>query len=489
MTARSDLVGRLGALRGARVLCIGDVMLDRFVYGEVERISPEAPVPVLRVERESAMLGGAGNVARNLAALGAAARFVSVVGRDEAGREVAVLCNALVDCAHELVAEGQRRTTIKTRFFAGAQQIVRADHETALPIAARTETALIRHAMDHLAGVSVVVLSDYGKGVLTERVASEVIAAAVAAGKTVIVDPKAPDYRRYRGATLITPNRKELAEAAHMPVAGDDEIARAAAQLIATHDFGAVLATRGADGMTLITRERPEAPLHLPTEAREVFDVSGAGDTVVATIAAALAGGFALAEAAALANAAAGIVVGKSGTAVAHPDELAAALHRQDLLTGEGKVVTPERLRERVADWRRRGLKVGFTNGCFDLLHPGHVSLLSQARAAADRLVVGLNSDASVRRLKGEGRPVQSEAARAMVLGSLASVDLVVIFGEDTPMALIEAIEPDVLVKGADYTKDKVVGGAFVEAHGGRVLLADLVPGQSTSATIARMAR
>ncbi|HVO13940.1 MAG TPA: D-glycero-beta-D-manno-heptose-7-phosphate kinase [Alphaproteobacteria bacterium] len=489
MTARSDLVGRLGALHGARVLCIGDVMLDRFVYGEVERISPEAPVPVLRVERESAMLGGAGNVARNLAALGAGARFVSVVGRDEAGHEIAVLCNALSDCKHELVAEGQRRTTIKTRFFAGAQQIVRADHETALPIAARAETAVIRHAMDFLSDVSVVVLSDYGKGVLTERVVSEVIAAAAAAGKTVIVDPKGPDYHRYRGATLVTPNRKELAEAAHLPVGSDAEIARAAAHLIATYDFGAVLATRGADGMSLITREKPDTPLHLPTEAREVFDVTGAGDTVVATIAAALAGGFSLPEAAQLANAAAGIVVGKSGTAVAHPDELAAALHRQDLLTGEGKLVTVEQLGERVADWRRRGLKIGFTNGCFDLLHPGHVSLLRQARAAADRLVVGLNSDASVRRLKGEGRPVQSEAARAMVLGSLASVDLVVIFGEDTPMALIEAIKPDVLVKGADYTKDKVVGADFVEAHGGRVLLADLVPGQSTSATIARMAK
>jgi D-beta-D-heptose 7-phosphate kinase/D-beta-D-heptose 1-phosphate adenosyltransferase len=489
MTARSDLVGRLGALHGARVLCIGDVMLDRFVYGEVERISPEAPVPILRVERESAMLGGAGNVARNLAALGAGARFVSVVGRDEAGREIALLCNTLADSKAELVVDGQRRTTIKTRFFAGGQQMLRADHETALPIAARTETGVIRHAVDYLGDAAVVVLSDYRKGVLTERVVSEVIAAAVAAGKTVVVDPKGPDYRRYRGAHVVTPNRKELAEASHMPVASDDEIARAAAHLISTHDFGAVLATRGADGMTLITRERPDAPLHLPTDAREVFDVSGAGDTVVATVAAALAGGFSLAEAAQLANAAAGIVVGKSGTAVAHPDELAAALHRQDLLTGEGKVATVEQLRERVADWRRRGLKIAFTNGCFDLLHPGHVALLSQARAASDRLVVGLNSDASVRRLKGEGRPVQSEAARAMVLGSLASVDLVVIFGEDTPMALIEAIRPDVLVKGADYTKDKVVGADFVEANGGRVLLADLVPGQSTSATIARLAK
>jgi D-beta-D-heptose 7-phosphate kinase/D-beta-D-heptose 1-phosphate adenosyltransferase len=489
MTARSDLVGRLGALRGAAVLCLGDVMLDRFVYGEVERISPEAPVPVVRVERESAMLGGAGNVARNLAALGASVRFVSVAGRDEAGREIGVLCNALAGCKHEIVGDGQRRTTIKTRFFAGSQQMLRADHETAAPIAARTETGVIRHAIDFLADARVVVLSDYGKGVLTERVTSEVIAAATAAGKTVIVDPKGGDYRRYRGAQVVTPNRKELAEASHMPVASEAEIARAAAHLIETYDFGAVLATRGADGMTLITRERPDAPLHLPTEAREVFDVSGAGDTVVATIAAALAAGFALAEAAQLANAAAGIVVGKSGTAVAHPDELAAALHRQDLLTGEGKVATVDQLRERVADWRRRGLKVGFTNGCFDLLHPGHVSLLSQARAACDRLVVGLNSDASVRRLKGEGRPVQSEAARAMVLGSLASVDLVVIFTEDTPIALIEEIKPDVLVKGADYAKDQVVGGAFVESHGGRVLLADLVPGQSTSATIARLAK
>ena len=435
------------------------------------------------------MLGGAGNVARNLVTLGAAVRFVSVTGRDDAAREIAALCNALGGCTAELVGDGQRRTTIKTRFFAGTQQVVRADRETALPIAARTETAVIRHAVESLGEVAVVVLSDYGKGVLTERVLSEIIAAAAAAGKTVVLDPKGGDYRRYRGATVVTPNRKELAEASHRPVASDEDIGDAARELIRAYDFGAVLATRGADGMTLVTREQPDAPRHIPTDAREVFDVSGAGDTVVATVAAALAAGFVLPEAAQLANAAAGIVVGKSGTAVAHPDELAAALHRQDLLTGEGKVATVEQLRERVDDWRRRGLKIGFTNGCFDLLHPGHVALLSQARAACDRLIVGLNSDASVRRLKGEGRPVQSEAARAMVLGSLSSVDLVVIFGEDTPMDLIKTVKPDVLVKGADYTKDKVVGADFVEANGGRVLLADLVPGQSTSATIARLAK
>src|SRR5690606_9655633 len=228
MTARSDLVGRLSRLRDARVLCVGDVMLDRFVYGAVDRISPEAPVPVLRIERESVMLGGAGNVARNLVTLGAAVRFVSVTGRADAAREIAALCNALGGCTAELVGDGQRRTTIKTRFLAGTQQVVRADRETAQPIAARTETAVIRHAVESLGEVAVVVLSDYGKGVLTERVLSEIIAAAAAAGKTVVLDPKGGDYRRYRGATVVTPNRKELAEASHRPVASDEDIGDAA---------------------------------------------------------------------------------------------------------------------------------------------------------------------------------------------------------------------------------------------------------------------
>ena len=301
------------------------------------------------------------------------------------------------------------------------------------------------------------------------------------------VDPKGDDYTRYRGAALLTPNRRELAEASRMATRGDDDIEAAARHVLKSCGVESILATRGGEGMTLVAGDG--AAEHLAAEALEVFDVSGAGDTVVAAVAAALAAGIPLADAARIANAAAGIVVAKAGTAVAYADEVADALRSRGLHDGERKSTSLATARERIAAWRARGETIGFTNGCFDLIHPGHVSLLRQARAACDRLVVGLNSDASTRRLKGEARPVQMEAARAAVLGSLASVDLVVIFDEDTPIRLIEGLRPDVLVKGADYARDEVVGGDIVEAYGGRVLLADLEPGHSTTATIARLAK
>jgi D-beta-D-heptose 7-phosphate kinase/D-beta-D-heptose 1-phosphate adenosyltransferase len=315
---------------------------------------------------------------------------------------------------------------------------------------------------------------------------SHAIDTARAAGKPVVVDPKGPDYRVYSGASVLTPNRRELAEASGMADGTDDEIVAAARRIVARCEVDSVLVTRGGDGMTLVDAQNAR---HLAAEAQAVFDVSGAGDTVVAAVAAALAAGLAADDAAGLANVAAGIVVAKAGTAVAGTDEMVDALRAGELLSGERKSVSLPAALDRVAAWRARGLAIGFTNGCFDLIHPGHVSLLAQARAACDRLIVGLNSDASTRRLKGDDRPVQSEAARAVVLGSLASVDLVVTFDDDTPIALIEAIRPDILVKGADYSLDKVVGGDIVQGYGGRVLLADLEPGHSTSATIARIGK
>jgi len=486
MTERSALVPVVSALAGARVLVIGDLMLDRFVTGAVERISPEAPIPVLKVDDETVMLGGAGNVVRNLAALGAHAAFVVVVGADDAATDVGRLVDALDGIDAFLVTASGRRTSIKTRFLAGTQQMLRADRETVAPLAPDHRHAVVEAATKLMENCAVVVLSDYGKGVLDDGVAEELIAAANAAGATVIVDPKGRDYARYRGAGVVTPNRAELAEAAERPVVDAATADAAARILIDTFGFGAVLATLGADGMTLVPAN--DAPTVLDVEAREVFDVSGAGDTVVAMFAAALAAGAGYGDAAALANVAAGIVVGKVGTAVAYADDVVHALHHQDLSSAEAKVLGLAPALDRVETWRRRGLKVGFTNGCFDLLHPGHVSLLAQAREACDRLIVGLNSDASVTRLKGTGRPVQTEAARAAVLASLASVDAVVIFADDTPMALLEALRPDVLVKGADYTVDQVVGAAEVQGWGGRVVLAQLESGHSTTEIISRIA-
>jgi D-beta-D-heptose 7-phosphate kinase/D-beta-D-heptose 1-phosphate adenosyltransferase len=485
MTDTSDLAALVDTLRGARVLCLGDVMLDRFVYGEVTRVSPEAPIPVCRITDETSMLGGAGNVVRNLVALGARADTVFVVGDDDPGREVSRLVDGLAGVKSVVLNEPGRPTTVKTRYFASGQQLLRADHESDAAIASTTEEALVRAASKMLAVAGVLVLSDYGKGALTPGVVARLIARARELDVPVIVDPKGTDYSRYRGATIVTPNRRELAEATGRKLGGDDDIVSAANSLIEACEIGAVLVTRSAEGMTLVA---PRAAHHLKAEAREVFDVSGAGDTVVAWLAAACAAGIAPVDSARLANIAAGIVVSKSGTAVVHPDEVMDALRASELLSGERKAVSLAVALDRIAAWRRRGERIAFTNGCFDLIHPGHVSLLSQARATADRLVVGLNSDASTKRLKGPKRPIQSETARAAVLGSFAAVDLVVIFDEDTPTKLIEALRPDVLVKGADYRVDQVVGAEFVQSYGGRVVLAELAEGHSTTATIRRMA-
>ncbi len=485
MTATSDLVSAAGQLAQARVLCIGDLMLDRFVYGHVDRVSPEAPIPVVSVERELAMLGGAGNVVRNLVALGVETCFISVIGDDQAGREVTQLVGAEPRLEPHLLIEPHRRTTIKTRYLAGSQQLLRADRETVTPVAAPIRDQLVRRAEEALRDHSVMVLSDYGKGVLGAEDTAALIAAARAKGAQIVIDPKGRDYARYAGASLLTPNRRELMEATGLPTGTDDEVVAAGRALFARCAVDALLVTRSDDGMTLIVRDG--VALHLPAEAREVFDVSGAGDTVVATLAAALGGGVPLPEASMLANVAAGIVVGKVGTAVIHAAEIVTALQTQDLAHGESKVMTLPAAMERIAGWRAQGLKIGFTNGVFDLLHPGHVSLLAQARAQCDRLVVGLNSDASVKRLKGPARPIQAETARAVVLASLGHVDAVVIFAEDTPLGLIEAIRPDVLVKGADYKLAEVVGAEVVQRYGGRVYLAKLAAGHSTTDTIARM--
>ena len=488
-----DLVPLIEAVAEARVMCVGDVMLDRFVYGTVERISPEAPIPVLRVTGDSFMPGAAGNVAANLVALGAHVHLVSVAGADDAGSRLAGLIEDGIGEPPALVVQPGRETSLKTRYIAEAQQLLRADRETVLPIATETADRLLAEVQAGLPACGAMILSDYGKGVLAPPLVGRLIEAAHDAGKPVIVDPKGRDFSRYRNATVVTPNRRELAEAAGMPAGDDAQVVAAARHLLAADAFASIVVTRSEQGMTLVAAD-DGAPMHLRAESREVYDVSGAGDTVVATLAAVLAaaGGFSrerLVAAARLANLAGGIVVGKAGTAVVHVEELLAALHHEEWVRGEAKVVGLAAAAERVRRWRSRNLRVGFTNGCFDLLHPGHVSLIRQARAACDRLIVGLNSDASIRRLKGAGRPVQTEAARSAVLASLEAVDLVVIFGEDTPLHLIETLRPEILVKGADYAMDQVVGGDTVRGYGGQVLLASLEEGHSTTATIARMRR
>lgn len=483
----SRLVDLLPSLSTGRVLVVGDLMLDRYVTGTVERVSPEAPIPVMRVDDEDEMLGGAGNVARNIASLGGQVILVGLIGDDLAGGCLAELLTGHDGIEFRPVVGRQTPTTVKTRYLATGQQLLRTDIETKVPPQKETLAQIVEQVRSALPTADVVVLSDYAKGVLTDEVIVEIISAAAKSGVPVVVDPKSVNLSRYKGASLLTPNRDELTRATGIAIDDDETAARAAEMALATSGVGAVLVTRGAQGMTLVVDG--EDPSHLRTRAREVFDVSGAGDTVVATVAAVLAGGHGLEAAAAVANVSAGVVVGKIGTAAVHAEEIVASLHTGVLLSAEQKVVALGPALDRVAQWRRHERRVVFTNGCFDLIHPGHISLLEQAREAGDALIVGLNSDASVARLKGDGRPVQAAAARASVLAGLSTVDLVIEFGEDTPVALIEAIKPDVLVKGADYAEDEVVGGDLVASYGGRVVLARLAEGYSTSATIERVNR
>lgn len=479
-----NLLDHVDAFHRARVLIVGDIMLDCFVYGAVERISPEAPIPVMAVDRQTEMPGGAANVARNVATLGGQAVLIGVVGTDTAGQELARQLARIPTIEARLVQDASRPTTVKTRYVADRQQILRTDIEVRTALGAASADALLQEVAAALPQVDVVILSDYAKGVLHDEVAIRVIQAARQANKKVLVDPKSKSFRKYAGATVLTPNRHELRVATGLECDTDEQVAASAKLILAEGLCDALVVTRGKDGMSVADHG---ATTHIRTEAREVFDVSGAGDTAVATMALGLAVGGSMIAATRLANVAAGIVVGKIGTATVTTGDMISRLTEHSGGADSSKYFSLQSVEEMVSRWRTLGLTVAFTNGCFDLLHPGHISLLGQARKTADKLVVGLNSDLSVRRLKGAGRPAQSEVARATVLMSLKSVDAVVIFEDDTPLALIKALQPDVLVKGADYTVETVVGAEVVLQHGGKVVLAELLPTQSTSNTIQRI--
>lgn len=464
-------------LHKAHVLVAGDVMLDRYVSGATQRISPEAPVPVVRVQKDDARPGGAANVALNIAALGAHAQLLGVVGKDP---EAAQLQERLA--AAGVVATlttSQRNPTItKLRVLSRNQQLLRLDFEHAKAADYEYDQSALRARFDEgLRSADAVLLSDYGKGTLSGCEA--LIARARQAGRPVLVDPKGTDFRKYAGATVLTPNVAEL-EAVAGPCADAAAIVDKGQRLIADLGLEALLVTRSEKGMTLLRPGHP--PLHLPTAAREVFDVTGAGDTAIAVLAAALAAGIDLAEGARLANIAAGIVVGKLGAATVSAAELQRAL-RQSHGDG-GSVVGEEELLSLVREARARGETVVMTNGCFDLLHVGHLRYLEAARRLGAVLIVAVNDDASVRRLKGAGRPLNTAADRMQMLAALHCVDWVVSFAEDTPERLISRVLPDKLVKGGDYRVDQVAGHQAVLAHGGEVLILDFHPGYSTTGLI-----
>jgi len=483
-----DYETRLAAIAQHTLVCVGDVMLDRYVYGDVSRISPEAPAPVLVVRREEMAPGGAANVAINVAGLGARCVVIGVVGDDDAGKQLlAPFTRSGGQIDAHFVIDPARPTTQKTRFVSEhhSTHLLRADWEDFRPLAEREAKEIIEIASRAIPKAGALILSDYGKGVLAPATIAALIGAARKAKKPIVVDPKGHDYSIYRGATVITPNRAELSRAVGREVRTADAVAAAAAELAERAGVDAILVTRSEDGMTLVARGQP--PVHIPAHPVRLRDVSGAGDTVAAAVAALLAIGGDLEAAARTANAAAAVVIAKRGTAAVTLPEIRAVLVPHAAHAHEHKIArNPAALDECLTEWRRAGFRVGFTNGVFDILHPGHLKVLAEARAACDRLVVGLNSDASTRRLKGPSRPVQDEVARSQVLAALASVDLVVLFEQDTPVELIRHIKPQVLVKGGDYKPDQVVGRDIVEAAGGEVILVEPVPERSTTRIVER---
>ncbi|MDH2432236.1 bifunctional D-glycero-beta-D-manno-heptose-7-phosphate kinase/D-glycero-beta-D-manno-heptose 1-phosphate adenylyltransferase HldE [Pokkaliibacter sp. MBI-7] len=458
----------------ARVLVVGDVMLDRYWHGGASRISPEAPVPVVGVKHQEDRPGGAANVALNIAALGGKTVLMGLTGGDEAEQALRERLQAAGVDSHFHAVEGHPTIT-KLRVIAHQQQLIRLDFEQRFR--EQDSAALLEQTKSALAGAGVLLISDYDKGALQH--VPELIAAARQLSLPIVADPKGKDFAKYRGATLITPNMSEF-EGVVGVVQTEQELVDKGLALLEELDLQALLITRSEKGMTLLRRGCAE--LHFPAQAREVYDVTGAGDTVISVLATALAAGTDLPQAVALANTAAGIVVGKLGTASVSAPELRRAIQRQQ---GGGRgVVSAEQLLIALEDARAHGEKVVFTNGCFDILHAGHVTYLEDARALGDRLVVAINDDDSVRRLKGPGRPVNSVDRRMAVLAGLVAVDWVVSFSEDTPEALLEKVRPEILVKGGDYSEDQVVGGEFVKAYGGVVKVLSHVENCSTTAIV-----
>lgn len=469
---------------GKRVLVVGDVMLDRYIWGEVGRISPEAPVPIVRTTRQSAQPGGAANVAMNLAGLGAQTVLAGFTGGDDDE-------TALAECLHRrevataFVACADFPTITKTRILGGQQQLLRLDSERLAQHEAADYDRLMERVLKNIAGCDAVILSDYAKGALTPQLCRAAIDAAKSRGIPVLVDPKNTDFNRYRGATAICPNQGELAAAARLQgdaVSGRlDDLLTAGETMAQAFDLRFLIPTLSEKGIALL---RPGYRYIAPAVARQVFDVSGAGDTVIAVLALCLASGLLPEAALQLANIAAGIVVGKVGTVPVEKHELLAALTPEFAVHAEDKVVTRAELLTRVAQWRAAGGRVVFTNGCFDLLHLGHITLLEQARRLGDRLIVAVNGDAGVRALKGPGRPIVEARQRARMLAALAAVDAVVVFDEPTPVDLIAAARPDFLVKGGDYNPETVLGAEEVRSWGGQVRIVPLVKGCSTAALL-----
>ncbi len=467
-----QLISAITHIQATPIMVIGDVMLDRYIQGNVTRISPEAPIPVLLQRHDSCVPGGAANVARNLAHLGCIVNLIGTVGRDEQAELLSDALSPLPQFSFHAIISDEKPTTVKTRFMASNQQILRLDNEQTQPIAPQQEHHIITYAQELAKTAKLIILSDYAKGCLTPHLIKQIIAMGKAQKLPVIIDPKSADLAIYTGADLLTPNLSELQLATGQNITSFAEIEASAQHILNTYHIGAMLVTLGAQGMMLVT---PSTTRHISAHASDVFDVSGAGDTVIGYIGAMMAAGHEVLDAAMLGNLAASLVVSKVGTASLAPGELLA------LAAPSYTPPSIDTLMSSVKAWQAEGLKVGFTNGCFDLLHPGHLHVLKKTANACDRLVVGLNSDSSIAHLKGEDRPVQSQTLRQAILACLPYVDEVILFDDDTPIALINALQPDLLTKGGDYHAKDVVGYQEVSATGGSVTIIPLLKGYSTT--------
>ncbi len=484
-----DIYGALEKLllepKKVTALVVGDLILDEYLYGSIERISPEAPVGVLDWRSLRQTLGGAANVANNLVHLGCEVFLAGVVGKDDKGQQLCQLASDAGIRTAGILFDPNRPTTSKIRIISHGHQLLRVDKEVRTRLAEAQEQALLAYVLGMVSQVDGIILSDYAKGVLGPKLCQAVISAGRAQGIPVLVDPKGEEFSKYRGATLLTPNKAEVQAAAHMPVQTEAQLKQAVESILTGIACDAVLVTRGAEGMSLYQAGSPQ--VDIKAEAREVFDITGAGDTVVAMLGRVLFAGHDLVSAAQLANIAAGIKIGKFGTAVVATEEVLGWL-RQRKDESRGKIIDQLQLKQIVSRAHSQNKTVVFTNGCFDLLHVGHIQLLQRAKALGDMLVVAINDDDSVRKLKGEPRPVVSVANRARIIAALECVDYVTIFSDLTPLRLIEELRPDVLVKGADYTREEVVGQREVEKYGGRVELVPIVEGQSTSEIVRNVA-
>ena len=466
----------LNSIKDVPVLCIGDIMLDSFIEGHVERISPEAPVPILRVDKEEQMLGGVGNVYSNLKALGCDTHLVSVVGNDQTGFDIAKFFKK--DDNITLIYENDRTTTKKTRFRSGNQQLLRVDEEITTPINTNTISNVLNAIRMILQKTKVVIISDYNKGLLA-NCCQDIINLAHKYQNIVLVDPKGKDYHKYLNADIITPNMNELTEVSKVKLGGISSIEMAAKELIKNHKFKTVVVKRSEKGILVVNNKTTE----IKGKKREVFDVSGAGDTVISTLAAVLARGHSVETAAEFANIAGGIVVTKQNTATVSVNEIIHELKDVE----HSKIIDRNDIEMLSKSLKDKGLKIGFSNGVYDLIHFGHIETIKQSKSFCDFLIIGVNNDASVKRLKGESRPILNEIARSNLLAALEYVNAVVIFDEDTPLNLIKSIKPDVLIKGADYNIENIVGGDFVQSYGGEIKFTDIVSGFSTTNIIKKI--